>query len=395
MSRALIATSVDWVNLTRLPRTLKNAGLNVTVIAPPNSVVFSSRFVDIAHAVDGNAAQIAQFVANAVHNAAEEYEFVIIGDDALFKSLGRDEALNVDSWFPMQRDESLLDFMLFKIAFHEICRDVQLGIAPFEVCESLAEAEKAASAFGYPLICKNITSVGGQGIHKVGSLDALGRLIATFSGEFIIQQFIQGRPFSTEVLYNHGEPIRWVSSEQHNRGPRELGTISARRIIQVPSVLPALQKLGSFTKFHGIAVVDAILPNDGSAPVLCEMNPMPGPDALVDSQVSREFSAGIRYMLRGGPAPTEWVAPEEKHITALFPESVYYALGKPTDMIRWCYVVNSLRRLPLDDPKLLAHFCLNIAFEIRNMLSTSLLSRSAGRLRKNLYKRAAKMSRIA
>jgi len=172
-----------------------------------------------------------------------------------------------------------------------------------------------------------------------------------------LQRYVDGQPFSTEVLYDHGTPVCWSSSAQLNRWPHELGSITAKKMIEVPGIERSLIALGKRTQFHGIACIDAIKPTDGSSIVFCEMNPMQGVEATSDKRVFDVFAVALGRILRSEPPLPPVPMPVDKRVVGLFPETFYYLQSHPERFDNWLVALRSLRHAPYDDIPLFLRLC--------------------------------------
>jgi len=336
-----------------MPRLLAMADCAVDVISASKALVSQRKFVDKRYFIDGGVEAIATKLLSHLDENSSRYDWVIIGDDLLFEAIASRGNKSVHHWFPSRLDEESINFFMSKFVFMERCRENGLPIAPYHLCNSLKEAQDAATEFGFPVVVKTAYSIGGSGVACIDSSEKLVEHIATIDGNFAVQKFVSGKAVEVEVLFDNGRPRCWMASEYLNRWPRNFSPSTGRKLIDLPIMRQTLEKIGEITNFNGFASIDTILPNDGGPPMLSEMNPRPTPGYHFDPHVRREFVKAITEMLAGKSFNNYTPLPATGHSEALFPEAFYYLTSNPREVSRWKFALNSLQRVPLDDPKYL------------------------------------------
>lgn len=379
--RILLATSISWLSFSRMPRLLDMAGCAVDVICPPHTLVAQRRFVDKRLFVNGGVEAIANTLLSHLDANASRYDWVIIGDDELFAAVAKQGNESIDRWFPSQRDEDSIKFFTSKIVFMQRCRENGFSIAPYHLCDSLEQAQDAAAKFGYPVVVKIAYSAGGSGVTRVDSADQLVEHIATIHENFAVQQFVAGRQIVAEVLFDRGRPRCWMASELINCWPKALGPSTARKVIDVPSMRQVLEEIGAFTNFHGFASIDSILPSNGGPQMLCEMNPRTTTGYHFDTRIRREFARSITEMLEATSFGTYTPLPTTGRDEALFPEAIYYLSSNPRELSRWKFALNSLQRVPVDDPMYLFQMAKDYRHFIKGEMQKKSHAKAARRFR--------------
>jgi predicted ATP-grasp superfamily ATP-dependent carboligase len=362
--RILLATSTSWLSFSRMPRLLDMADCTVDVLCPSKALVAQRRFIDERFLVDGNVEAIANKLLSHLNAEPSRYDWIIIGDDELFAAVAAHGDESIDRWFPSQRDEESIKFFTSKITFMQRCRENGFSIAPYRLCDSLEQAQSAAAEFRFPVVAKTAFSVGGSGVTRIDSAEQLIDHIATIHESFAIQKFSAGRQIVSEVLFDRGSPRCWMASELINCWPKTLSSSTARKLIDVPNMREMLESIGALTKFHGFASIDSILPDDGSPQMLCEMNPRTTTGYHFDPRVRREFARSITEMLEAKSFSHYTPLPATGRNEALFPEAFYYLSSDLRELSRWKFALNSLQRVPIDDPL----YLLQMAKDYRHFL---------------------------
>ena len=257
----------------------------------------------------------------------------------------------------------------------EQCQKNGFSVAPFHLCNSLEQATAATEEFGFPVIVKVSHSVGGIGVTRINSSEELAIHVATLHENFAVQKYVTGTEITIEMLFDKGRPRCYVTSEVLNRWPRRLGPSTARKIIDLPDTLQMLEKIGKLTNFHGFAGIDAIMPSDGGPPMLCEMNPRQTTGYHFDPKVRREFAQALSEMLENKSFGDYTPLPATGNREALFPEAIYYLTSNLRESSRWVCAMNSLKRVPLDDPKYLFQILNDFRHFVKGEIKKRLLTK--------------------
>jgi predicted ATP-grasp superfamily ATP-dependent carboligase len=106
--------------------------------------------------------------------------------------------------------------------------------------------------------------------------DQLNQLLATSSwlqtNEFMLQEFIPGFGAGLFALYNIGEPVCFFSHKRLREKPPQGGvSVLSESIALDPVLLDNAKKLLDAAKWHGVAMVEFRVANDGT-PYLMEVN---------------------------------------------------------------------------------------------------------------------------
>ncbi len=350
-----------WTGLPRLPKLCRRAGARVTVFAPPGTDLWQARHVDAR--VAAPAAKGAFAAALRRHLAAEpdRYAWVLLGDEeAVVELAAEPDPSWLRGWFPVEPTPDNLARITSKAAFVAAAADGGPAIPLSHVCHGPAEADRAASTIGYPVILKAARGFGGDGVRLARTAAELAEQFARLSGRtpVVVQRFEVGRVGSTQVLFDRGRPACWASSYKLAVFPEPFGPSTAREMMVHPDMRPTLDRVGRVTGFHGLCGVDWLHRTADGALLVLEFNPRPAPVVHLGHHCGVDFAAAIGDLLRGVPAtrPPADVGPRTVY---LFPQHVQRCIDKR----RWRELAHWLpgaaqHDLPWDQPRLLARHSL-------------------------------------
>lgn len=359
-----IANDVFWHGFMRVPKVCISAGADVVMMCRPGSVLAKSRYVTEVIEVEGTTEAFCASMIAHLREFKTRYDLVVIADDGLVREALRHDASEIGAWCPFEPDRAIVDFVTSKLCFMEQCTKIGVAVADFRICHDVADVQQQAVNFCFPLVAKAVYSAGGSGVRIIRTASDLPGIVTALGFPVAIQAFIDGQATSTSVLYDRGTPVCWSSSVQSNRWPHELGSITAKQLIEIPGIEVALRAIGKHTQFHGIACVDALIPRDGGEIVFCEINPVPAVEALSDHRVLAIFAAALARLIRGQSRVQVRSMPRDSAIVGLFPESFHFLRSNPGKWISWVAAFKSLKDAPYDDPALMRSMILDLLYPI-------------------------------
>jgi phosphoribosylamine-glycine ligase len=226
----LLVVGIDAIGIARFPRLLHDAGCRVTLLAPPGLAVARSRYVasHVATAArpEALAGQLEAFLAE------RNFHHIIIGDEPTLMAVARHRGEAwLDGWFPVDHRSDAVEVILSKSVFQQAAGAAGLTIPKSEICTGFAEVEAAVRAMGYPVMLKSPCGCSGSGVRKVAGeaeLKAAFELLDEGNGVMLVQQFVDGRVGSCDVLFDRGVPVCWQSWYSRLCWPTPLASSCAR-----------------------------------------------------------------------------------------------------------------------------------------------------------------------
>lgn len=374
----LVCCASTWSSPARLPRILKEAGLEVSVFSAPGQMLTLSRFID--KLVTAPAALDDYVDALRDHLATTAYDWVVLTDDPLLDEVRRRHAEPwVEKILPISNASDWVGALSSKADFTRLAQAADLPIPESRLCTTLAEAQKAASELGLPIMLKKATSYAGMGVAKVEDLAELPEIWSQLEGGTVVaQKFIPGKLGSSCGLLHRGKPLAWASSEKVRTWPGTFGPSTARRIYAHPDIEKAFERFGAATQYHGFAAFDWIVDADNNFRII-EMNARPTNVTRLGALAGTNWELAIQSMLNGGEAVYPPAAqPVDTRVVALFPEDIMRAItrdGFSRDVVAsWIPRRGRYNDIPWRDPKVLAGY---VQMSIINLRARRQLRKSA------------------
>ncbi len=159
----------------------------------------------------------------------------------------------------------------------------QLGIRvpKTRACSSLAEAEEAADAIGFPAVLKPAGATSSRGVSYHAGKESLRRAFATLQerglvgadAPALVQERVSGVGCGTSALFNRGRAVAVVSHVRLREYPLSGGPSTYRISVADERLEAPAIRLLEAVSWHGPAMVEFKLPAGADAPVFIEVNP--------------------------------------------------------------------------------------------------------------------------
>ncbi len=341
--------------VARLPRALQQAGLHVTVIAPPNSFPALTQHRNAFFpAPDGRSptSRSMALIGFLWCLQRTKPDRILMGDEAALRYLGR--ILERRSLRPLA--------LLFPAAYRAIAASLptkvsfgklysrnasaaladQCGIAApaWAPCEDAALVATLVAQHGFPVIVKRDGSCAGLGVTVCHDAPALAANLAKGIRPGIVQVYHRGQTAMQAGVALGGKLLStcgWLKEtcfpEPH--GPSAI-VVQRRDAVMESSA----QRYAEATGITGFFSLDFVLSEGG--PVLIESNPRPTPVCHF-GELAHALAAALGAAASSAPAP----APER---VAIFPQELRRHPASAHD--------NTLRHdIPWDDVPLLEALC--------------------------------------
>ncbi len=360
----LIAVATDMLGLARLPRVLHMAGCRVTVVAPDNLLVHRSRFVDHRVRTPSGLEEVAESLKRHLESCKDEYVWTIIGDEPLLRELSkRRQEEWVKPIFPVDLEGEGPDIITSKTAFALAAARAGLPVPPFCVCTTLEEAKAGVRGLGLPVAMKESWGSGGIEVRIVSASEAIPDAFESLEDgkPLLLQAFVSGIVGSTEVLYNHGNPVCWNSSYTIETYPLGTGASCIRKVTIHPAIEQIVKDVGTLLGFHGFGGIDWIHDTSRDVLKLIEFNPRPTPGYHFGYLGNVDFSRAVRSMLEGRETvqkPGFGVDGTSGPVVSMFPQYLNRLIDSRnvSGLMKWFFGRSLVKDVPWDDPSLfLAH----------------------------------------
>lgn len=360
----IVSTGTLWYGAARIPKALANAGFEVALLAPQDSLAEKSRFIGrVGHLPDqANAAQWVFAFAAMVKAVAPR--IVLPGDDMSFRLLemlvnsppaqmqpamhAQLVALIVDSLGDPAHYATSVD----KTQLAPAAAALGVGMPPFVVGNDSDIALAFAAEHGYPVVAKRRHSTAGDGVAICADEVALRRaffelapspvdpLRAPGPSPLLVQKAVDGHSMFYPVAAWKGEMLAGWASEKIVANPEPKGPSTVVRRYRDPEAREASRKLVSAFGMSGLLNVEFMLERETRRPLLIEINRRIPPATHNGAKIGVDLCAALLAAIEGRPSPTRADLDEgESGYNVHFPQE-------------WLRDPNSewLRKYPVDVP---------------------------------------------
>jgi hypothetical protein len=375
--RLLIVALDNWYGSARLPRSLKGAGFEIGLFAPPGIFASQSQDVDkrLPLAVDGPPRVLEQPAWQAI--AAFAPDFIVPGDEKSVRLLNLMATSRSAPAAPGIKSALLRSLpskpgLLSRGDMMTIAADAGLACPDHAVVRSCDEALRFTERVGWPVYLKRDNTAGGNGVRRCADRATLASQFAQLTNTAMslwsaegtlrrgrqwlrslglagdpgitIQAAVPGEPtFHTAVALD-GKWLAGLSADVEEYYPRPTGPSTRVRLHGDPAMDDLARRLTAALGYNGFCGLDFIRRPDGGLTFL-EFNARPTPVAHLGRLAGTDLGAALRAALAGEPVAAPIPTPPRR--VALFPQDW---LRDPRSAERAPYHLD----IPTDDPALLA-----------------------------------------
>jgi hypothetical protein len=334
----------DAVAPARMPRELKRAGFDVSLLAPRDSLAAHTAFADrIGHFPEGvTLHQWVQALIGAMNAATPA--LILPGDEVTLRTLMRLVLEPPHGLLPQTREHigsamrgSLGDAATWidsidKSRLFDVARRAGVAVAEGGVADSGDAAVAIAQSLGYPVIVRPSIGSGGQGTARCDSdagvrsaLHAAQRMDSSMPGvsvRYVVQRFVDGRIVNRASVAWNGDEITGITRGRLQTHSGPFGPASVVEFVGAPAVRDAMRRLCRVLNLHGLVGGQFMLDPRTGSPLLIEMHrrmlPATHSGAMVGVDLARALAGALAGRdwdgptdLPEGPGPRLALIPQE------------------------------------------------------------------------------------
>jgi hypothetical protein len=343
-SLLLLSTATRWLGTARIPRALAEAGFEVALLTPRNSLAEKSRYVARIGYLPDSATPGQWASAFGAMVEATSPRIVVPCDDMAFRLLhmlvqaGRamvrpDLAPRLSALIRQSLgDPGYYEASVDKTLMPPAAKALGVRVPPYAVVEQLREAEAFAAAQGYPVVLKRAHGFAGQGVAICADDLALARAFEEFTrvnarepmgrvaSRHLVQAHIAGRiQYYIATAWN-GELIAGYAGEKVIAHPEPVGPPTVARYFRAPELREITAKLVRGFGISGHFFAEFVVSGQGSEPNLLELNRRITPASHRGSARNVDFCAALYAGLHGRPSTSGAdIAEGDEGISVFFP----------------------------------------------------------------------------
>lgn len=363
----LVATTTHWLGAARMPRTLANAGFDVSALAPRESLIEKSRFVTRIAYLHDSATPLQWAHAFVAMVQETNPRLVVPCDDTAFRLMQMLATSPPDGLRDASRVEALIRDSLGDPAWYRVSVDKLVLPAAAEALGvrvpafTVTRDKKAARAFGathgYPVVLKRSGSSAGEAVRicsqPVELATEFGRLQlprpADLDGpndELIVQAYVPGRNTNYHMAAWKGTVLTGYAAEKVERNPAT-GPSTIQRYHFSADMDDIAVKLTRGFGISGFLGLECMVDERTGATYLLELNRRMVPSHHRGSTFDVDHCAALQSALNGTAQATRTgLDPGEEHLCVHFPQEWLRDPG--SEWLRKCPV-----DVPWDEPDLM------------------------------------------
>ena len=367
----LVSTATQYIGTARIPAALTNAGFEVSLLTPRNSLAAKSRFVRRCSFLPDNTSPMHWLSAFGKMAAEVSPRLVLPCDDnsvRLLQSLilAPPAALPAAARFTLGSlvRESLGDPRFYltsvdKLLLAPAAEALGVRVPPYRIVSRLQDAEAFAATHGYPVVLKLGHGTAGQWVRIPSDRAGLARSFAELMsasmpvlGEstarrVLVQAHIEGSIVLQSIVAWQGAVLAGYAREKLVSDPPPKGPSTVSRTFHCPEARAFAERLAVGFGMNTFFGVEFIAEQRTGKLYLLEINRRITPGTHVGTLVDVDLCAALHAVLNGRePKGRRDLVQGEEHVFAHFPQE--WLRDPMSHYLRECRV-----DLPWDDPELL------------------------------------------
>jgi hypothetical protein len=338
----LVATGAQSIGAARMPHDLANAGFEVALLTPQDSVAEKSRFLSKVGHLPDNATPLQWVYAFAAIVKAAAPRLVLPCDDTAFRWMQLLALSPPEQLQPALQSElaSLIKASLGDPAFYRTSVDKTLlypaaealgvRVPPYAMAADAADAQRFAAERGYPVVLKRSQSTAGGGVAIVADRDELARELAQFlrpeasqlgdagGGRVMVQAYIPGSIHYCTAAAWKGSLIASLAVDKLAGAPA--GPACVVRCFRSPTLRDCAEKLVRGFGVTGMCSPEFVVHEGNGETFLLDMNRRTTQGTHRGGLLDADLSAALYAALNGTVSTSRAELDEgEERIYADFP----------------------------------------------------------------------------
>ena len=331
----LVSCAMYRYGTARMPSALKAAGFRVFVICPRDSLLEFSDQIDGRHCFAPGLA-FDDLTVTAARAAARFQADIVVGcEEAAVRVLGLAGQLReripedsadarslriVQGWYAGHSWEEGRSRCVEMAAAAGVRTPRQVAVDPQRTV--LADLV----GLGEPLLLKYDGSSAGSGVFLVSSARQAMELAAKpppggAVRQVVAQEFVRGRAASVSFCAVGGRMLEGFAYTVLHHQPEPFGPASVIEMADHPALIGMARRIVELTGYSGFGGIDAILPEDGGAPVFLEFNTRPTQTTHLGGVAGSDLCRAMSAALAGRPYDGVFGRTAGKQV-ALFPSEL-------------------------------------------------------------------------
>ena len=366
----LASTATRWLGTARIPRALAEAGFEVALLTPRDSLAEKSRYVSRVGYLPDRATPAQWASALGAMVEATSPRIVVPCDDMAFRLLhlvvkggrtavGPELASRLAALIRRSLgDPAHYEASVDKTLMPRAAQALGIRVPPWAVVDVLREAEAFADAQGYPVVLKRAHGFAGQGVAICPDSLALARAFEEFTrvnaqdpmcaiaDRHLVQAHIEGRIRYYLATAWNGELIAGYAGEKIIAHPEPVGPPTVTRYFRAPELREITQKLARGFGISGHFFAEFVVAGQGGEPSLLELNRRITPASHRGSARNVDFCAALYAGVHGrSSASGADIAEGDEGISVFFPGEWLRDPDSP-------YLTEYPADVPWDEPEL-------------------------------------------
>ena len=340
----LVSTATNWLGTARMPAALGNAGFDVSLLTPADSLAAKSRFVRRIGYLPQDATPLQWVFAFAAMVKATGPRLVVPCDDTSVRLMQMlvltppdnlqsvqyinlagliRESLGTPDYYRASVDKTLLP---------AVAKALGVRVPPCIVTDELQDACSFAEHQGFPVVIKRGFGAAGEWVAIVPDRTQLEQQFSRFMAatmlaiegaaktQVLVQAHISGSIVDQSMVAWQGATLAGFVREKLIKDP-PLGPATVVRVLHLPEVRTFSDRLAAGLGMSGFFAIEYIVERSTGDAYLIEINRRATSGITLGAMVGVDLCQAMYAALNGSPSSVRGdVEPGEEQLIAHFPE---------------------------------------------------------------------------
>ncbi len=340
----LVSTATNWLGTARMPAALGNAGFDVSLLTPADSLAAKSRFVRRIGYLPQDATPLQWVFAFAAMVKATGPRLVVPCDDTSVRLMQMlvltppdnlqsvqyinlagliRESLGTPDYYRASVDKTLLP---------AVAKALGVRVPPCIVTDELQDARSFAEHQGFPVVIKRGFGAAGEWVAIVPDRTQLEQQFSRFMAatmlaiegaaktQVLVQAHISGSIVDQSMVAWQGATLAGFVREKLIKDP-PLGPATVVRVLHLPEVRTFSDRLAAGLGMSGFFAIEYIVERSTGDAYLIEINRRATSGITLGAMVGVDLCQAMYAALNGSPSSVRGdVEPGEEQLIAHFPE---------------------------------------------------------------------------
>ncbi|HVT12268.1 MAG TPA: ATP-grasp domain-containing protein [Fimbriimonadaceae bacterium] len=336
MPRLLVLALENWLGAARLPRALKCAGFEISLLCYPNTLISLTKYADDRDVcLPNDPAEIVLKRMLALLDAHPARMIVPADDRALrylchlleVAPIARFPKALVDLVRASLPDPAAFKYGVDKEAATELMTGLGFRAPRRSMIWSMHELKSFIEEVGFPVVVKPLEGTAGQGVQILRDAAGLAAATITENERWMAQQYIRGKAAGAASVALDGKCLATLAFEKTITYPGETGPTSVATRLDTEEIHRGSAAFAEATNYNGFYSPGFVIEEATGLPYFLEVNSRAIPIVPPSGKMGLDLCGALYAGVVGAPPPTQDLS--APRVMAFYPQELHRDPNSP------------------------------------------------------------------